>query len=57
VGSWDKLQIPMPFSRAKVIFGSPIDVPQTADVDGKVAELQISLEDLTERGRVWRETV
>jgi lysophospholipid acyltransferase (LPLAT)-like uncharacterized protein len=57
VGSWDKLQIPMPFSRAKVIFGLPIDVPLMAEIDGKLAELQISLEGLTERGRVWRENV
>jgi lysophospholipid acyltransferase (LPLAT)-like uncharacterized protein len=57
VRSWDKLQIPMPFSRAKVIFGLPIDVPLMAEIDGKLAELQISLEDLTERCRVWRENV
>jgi hypothetical protein len=39
------------------MFGSPIDVPLMAEIDGKLVELQISLEGLTERGRVWRENV
>jgi lysophospholipid acyltransferase (LPLAT)-like uncharacterized protein len=58
VNSWDKLQIPRPFSRAKVFFGKPVDVTDLADETeegDKLAELQRSLEALTERGKNWRE--
>ena len=58
VGSWDRLQIPHPFARAKVIFGEPIYVADTADdaeLERKLVELQASLDDLTERGEKWRE--
>ncbi|MEP7211688.1 MAG: lysophospholipid acyltransferase family protein [Acidobacteriota bacterium] len=57
VGSWDKLQIPHPFARARVIFGKPIYVSETAgdeELDRKLRELQASLDDLTEQGIEWR---
>lgn len=50
VGSWDKLQIPKPFTRAKVIIGEPIYVPAGADdavIEDKRLELQNSLDKLT----------
>ncbi|HKP67866.1 MAG TPA: lysophospholipid acyltransferase family protein [Pyrinomonadaceae bacterium] len=56
VGSWDRLQIPRPFTKAKFAVGSPIFVDLAsgdADVESKRAELQRSLEELVEAGRVW----
>lgn len=53
IGSWDRLQIPKPFTRAKVIIGKPIYVPPDADdsvVDEKRRELQNSLDALTAAG-------
>lgn len=54
--SWDKMQIPIPFSEAVTIFGEPIYVDKNADdddVDRKLAELQRSLDDLTEQAQTW----
>jgi lysophospholipid acyltransferase (LPLAT)-like uncharacterized protein len=55
--SWDALQIPRPFSRAKLIIATPIYVSKDAnesEIDQKQAELQESLEDLVLRGENWR---
>lgn len=57
VNSWDKLQIPKPFSRARVFFSRPIEVNEDADedeVDAKRDELQAALDALVEKGRLWR---
>ncbi len=56
--SWDRLQVPWPFTRAKVIIGDPIYVDPKAnegEMDGKLAELQRALDELVERGREWRD--
>jgi lysophospholipid acyltransferase (LPLAT)-like uncharacterized protein len=56
--SWDKMQIPTPFTRAITIIGEPISVDSDADdamVDAKLAELQIALDTLNERAAEWRE--
>jgi lysophospholipid acyltransferase (LPLAT)-like uncharacterized protein len=45
--SWDRMQIPKPFSRVRVRFAPPIEVPPDADeatLDGKRDELQSALE-------------
>jgi lysophospholipid acyltransferase (LPLAT)-like uncharacterized protein len=58
VGSWDRLQIPKPFTKARFMVGKPIFVDGAsgdAGVESKRAELQRSLEELVETGRVWRE--
>jgi lysophospholipid acyltransferase (LPLAT)-like uncharacterized protein len=58
VGSWDKMQIPLPFSRARVFVGEPICVPADADeamISEKLGELQTAMDHLVEKGRVWRE--
>jgi lysophospholipid acyltransferase (LPLAT)-like uncharacterized protein len=52
--SWDRPQIPKPFSRASVFIGAPIDVPADADealLNAKRDELQASLDELDRRGR------
>ncbi len=59
VGSWDKLQIPKPFTRVKIIIGKPIYV--NADADEENLEsirnvLQKSLDELVVRGQQWRES-
>lgn len=56
VNSWDRLQIPRPFTRAKLIFGNPIEVDSGADdavLAAKLEELQSELERLTEQGNNW----
>lgn len=58
LGTWDKLQIPMPFSRAKLFFADPINVGADADdqmLDETTARLQNSLDALVARGKKWRE--
>jgi lysophospholipid acyltransferase (LPLAT)-like uncharacterized protein len=53
IGSWDRLQIPRPFTIAKIIIGEPIYVPTVADdaaVESKRLELQAALEELTALG-------
>ena len=57
LASWDRLQVPSPFSRAAVIFGEPIYVaPRGGDgeLDAKLRELQSSLDGLVKRGEEWR---
>lgn len=57
VRSWDGLQIPKPFTRAKLIIGKPLYVPPDADdteMDKKRHELQDSLDELTAFGEQWR---
>jgi len=56
VNSWDRFQIPYPFTRAVVLLGQPIYVPEDADdalMDSKQAELQGTLDRLRERGDNW----
>lgn len=59
VKSWDRLQIPKPFARARVIIASPIYVSPVADdeeLENKRLELQKSLDELVARGKQWRES-
>ena len=56
--SWDKMQIPRPFTRALLIIAKPIYAAAAgpaADPDTVVQELQSSLDALVEEGRRWRE--
>ncbi len=56
LGTWDKLQIPIPFSRAKVFFGEPITVSSDADdndLEAATAKLQNSLDALVKKGAEW----
>ncbi|MGQ0543471.1 MAG: lysophospholipid acyltransferase family protein [Blastocatellia bacterium] len=52
LGSWDKLQIPRPFTRAEFIVGKPISVAPDAteiELESAKAELQQSLDELVSR--------
>ncbi|GBC76899.1 hypothetical protein HRbin08_00367 [bacterium HR08] len=54
--SWDRFQIPKPFTRAVVLLGPPITVPADADealLARKRAQLQATLDALRERGDRW----
>lgn len=57
VNSWDRLQIPKPFTRARVFFGEPLFVDPDAD-DEKIEEsrmhLQSTLDELVTWGERWR---
>ena len=59
VKSWDNLQIPKPFSRARLLIAEPIYVPKDADdeaMESKRQELQQSLDELVARGEQWRKS-
>lgn len=59
VKSWDNMQIPKPFSRARLIINEPIYVPADASdevLENKRLELQKSLDELVARGEQWRES-
>lgn len=54
--SWDRFQIPCPFTRAVVLLGKPIYIAPTAGDDElaeRQAELQATLEHLRQRGEQW----
>lgn len=58
--TWDKLQIPKPFSRAKVIITAPIYVSKTAtdeEIEKKREELQSKLDELVKIGEQWRDSI
>ena len=55
--SWDRLQIPLPFTRAAVLISEPIYVSRhasSAEVAAKQQALQSALDDLRDGGEVWR---
>jgi lysophospholipid acyltransferase (LPLAT)-like uncharacterized protein len=54
VKSWDRLQIPRPFTRAKVTIAPPLYV--IGDVEDGRSKLQEDLINLVEKGRQWRES-
>jgi len=57
LNTWDKLQIPKPFSKALLVFGDPLTVDPDAqddELDKKLVEMQGALDDLVVRGRKWR---
>jgi len=58
INSWDKLQIPKPFTLAKVFFIEPISVESNADeteIENKRMELQRKLDAAVESGEQWRQ--
>ncbi|MBI3951278.1 MAG: lysophospholipid acyltransferase family protein [Acidobacteria bacterium] len=59
VNSWDRFQIPFPFTRAVVLLGKPIYVAPDGDDDEiakRQAELQATLDGLRARGDHWWKT-
>ena len=58
IKSWDELQIPKPFTRAKIFIGEPIYVAPDAleaEIENKQLELQSKLDAAVELGKQWRQ--
>src|SRR6266850_4735683 len=58
VNSWDKFQVPLPFTRALVNIAQPIYVPKNADendLQAKRDELQQALDNLNNHGDAWQD--
>ncbi len=58
--SWDKFQIPKPFTRARVYVAPPIYVPRDANDEvlaAKRDELQQTLDDLNHQSEEWRQSL
>ena len=58
--SWDRFQIPKPFTRARVYVAPPIYVPSDADdalLMAKRDELQQTLDDLNHQSEEWRRSL
>jgi lysophospholipid acyltransferase (LPLAT)-like uncharacterized protein len=58
--SWDRFQVPKPFTRARVEIAPPIFVPAESDENLLVAkreELQAMLDELNRRGDAWRKSL
>ena len=58
INSWDRLQIPMPFTRALMSYAPPIHIPKDASdeaLQAKRDELQRVLDELCARGEDWRQ--
>ena len=62
LASWDRFEIPLPFSRVLYLYGDPIDVPRELDSDQfekARAEVERKMVELVEEGerefdRLWR---
>lgn len=60
INSWDRLQIPKPFTRARVIIAEPVYVAEDAndeEVENKRLELQAKLDEAVKLGKQWRESI
>jgi len=58
--SWDRSQVPRPFTRARVDIAAPIYVGPDADdgeLDKKRDELQHALDEVSRRGEQWRAAI
>lgn len=57
IKSWDRLQIPKLFTRARIFIAEPIYVATDADendIENKRSELQEKLDELVANGKQWR---
>ena len=59
INSWDKLQIPKPFTKAKIFVAEPIEISKDLgkeELESKRQEVQIKLDELVELGEQWRDS-
>lgn len=59
INNWDNLQIPKPFTRAKIFISEPIyvgAVTNESEIENKRLELQRKLDEAVELGKQWRES-
>lgn len=55
--SWDRMQIPRPFTKVRIIIAEPVYVSPEAgetELQNALAHLQLSLDELVKRGEQWR---
>lgn len=60
IKSWDALQIPKPFTRAKIFIAEPVYAAGDADdaeIEAKRLELQTKLDELLVNGEQWRSNI
>lgn len=60
VKSWDKTQIPKPFTKAAIFVAEPVFVDRDADretIESKRVELESKLDELVLRGQEWRDSL
>ena len=58
--SWDRMIVPLPFTRAVFLYGDPIEVPRDVDVEAARLHLETVMNRLAERTenefeQVWKE--
>lgn len=59
VKSWDRMQIPRPFTKARLIIGKPLYFSENTgenELEKARLELQFSLDELTKTGQEWSQT-
>ncbi|HLM60611.1 MAG TPA: lysophospholipid acyltransferase family protein [Pyrinomonadaceae bacterium] len=59
INSWDELQIPKPFTRAKIFIAEPVYVAPDADeseIENKRQALQSKLDEAVKLGKQWRKS-
>lgn len=57
INNWDRMQIPKPFSRVKVIVAEPLQVGKDAsdkEIEKQRETLQAKLDELVKAGKKWR---
>lgn len=48
MGSWDRMVVPLPFSRAVFLYGDPISISRDEDVEAARLEVERALNELTD---------
>jgi lysophospholipid acyltransferase (LPLAT)-like uncharacterized protein len=57
MGSWDRMVIPLPFSRAVFVYGDPIWISRDEDVEGARLKVERALNALSEQAEnYWQPT-
>jgi len=57
MGSWDRMVIPLPFSRAVFVYGDPIWISRDEDVEGAMLRVERALNVLSEQAEnYWQPT-
>ncbi len=46
--AWDRFHVPLPFGRAAVVYGEPLEVGPSDDLEAKARELEVELDRVTE---------
>jgi lysophospholipid acyltransferase (LPLAT)-like uncharacterized protein len=55
MGSWDRMVVPLPFSRAVFLYGDPIVIPRDADVEAARKKVENALNALAQRAeQFWQ---